>query len=249
MILPREGHLLLTLLMTLAAAGVATLVDERTAHAQGAGAGSAEGFVTDQSGNPLRGVKIVATSPTLIGKGRTTYTSAEGTFNLGGLTPGKYTFTATSPGLQTVIQDNIEVGITSPADINIMMEVKTAEERVVVVEKRQPVISTTKPAVEQSFDQQLIEAVPFRDTVNQFRDIVHSAPGSINLRVRGASTTQTAFLEDGFEIRDIFPPVRSAQAFEVQTAAYGADAPTWSGGVSNMITRSAPTTSSSSSRP
>src|SRR4029078_9269938 len=80
--------------------------------------------------------------------------------------------------------------------------------------------------------------MPFRDTVNQFRDIVHSAPGSINLRVRGASATQTAFLEEGFEIRDIFPPLRSAQAFEVQTAAYGADAPTWSGGVSNMVTRS-----------
>ena len=119
-----------------------------------------------------------------------------------------------------------------------MMEVKTAEQRVVVVEKRQPVISTTKAAVQQNYDQQLIEAVPFRDTVNQFRDIVHSAPGSINLRVRGAAATQTAFLEDGFEIRDIFPPIRSAQAFEVQTSAYGADAPTWSGGVSNMVTRS-----------
>ena len=203
-----------------------------------AGTGSADGFVTDQGGNPLRGVKIVAQSRTLIGKGRTTYTSAEGTFHLGGLTPGKYTFTATSPGLETVIQENIEIGIASPADINVMMEVKTAEQRVVIVEKRQPVISTTKAAVQQNYDQQLIEAIPFRDTVNQFRDIIHSAPGSINLRVRGASATQTAFLEDGFEIRDIFPPIRSAQAFEVQTSAYGADAPTWSGGVSNMVTRS-----------
>jgi len=240
--MPRERHLLFTLLLTVASPVVATvvttMVDERTAYAQGAGTGSADGFVTDQAGNPLRGVKILAESSTLIGKGRSTYTSAEGTFHLGGLTPGKYKFTATSPGLQTVVQDNIEIGISSPADVNVMMEVKTAEERVVVVEKRQPVISTTKATVQQSYDMELIEAVPFRDTVNQFRDIVLSAPGVINLRVRGASATQTAFLEDGFEIRDIFPPVRSAQAFEVLTAAYGADAPTWSGGVSNMVTRS-----------
>jgi len=232
--MPRKQLLLLTLLLTLAA----TVIEKRLAFAQGAGAGSIDGFVTDQSGNPLRGVKIVAESSAQIGKGRTTYTTAEGTFHLGGLTPGKFNITATSPGLQTVKQDSIEVGISSPADVNVMMEVKTAEERVVVVEKRNPVISTTKAAVQQSFDQKVIEAVPFRDTVNQFRDIVLSAPGSINLRVRGASSTQTAFLEDGFEIRDIFPPVRSAQAFEVQTAAYGADAPTWSGGVSNMVTRS-----------
>ena len=240
--MPRKRHALFTPLLILAATVVATvvaaMVDGRTAYAQGAGTGSADGFVTDQGGNPLRGVKIVAQSRTLIGKGRTTYTSAEGTFHMGGLTPGKYTFTATSPGLETVVQENIELGIASPAEINVMMQVKTAEQRVVIVEKRQPVISTTKAAVQQNYDQQLIEAIPFRDTVNQFRDIVHSAPGSINLRVRGASATQTAFLEDGFEIRDIFPPIRSAQAFEVQTSAYGADAPTWSGGVSNMVTRS-----------
>jgi hypothetical protein len=168
-------------------------------------------------------------------QGRTTYTSAEGTFHLGGLTPGKYIHPATSPGLETVVQENIEIGIASPADINVMMVVKTAEQRVVVVEKRQPVISTTKAAVQQNYDQQLIEAIPFRDTVNQFRDIVHSAPGSINLRVRGASTTQTAFLEDGFEIRDIFPPIRSAQAFEVRRRPMALTRPTWSGGVSNMV--------------
>ena len=45
-------------------------------------------------------------------------------------------------------------------------------------------------------------------------------------------------LEDGFEIKDNFPPIRSAQAFEAATAAYGADAPTAAGGVSNMVTRS-----------
>ncbi len=236
--MPRKQLLLLTLLLTVAATVVATAVDGRLAFAQSSGSGSLDGFVTDQSGNPLRGVKVVAQSATLIGKGRTTYTNAEGTFHMGGLTPGTFKITATSPGLQTVVQDSIEVGISSPADVNVMMEVKTAEERVVIVERRQPVISTTKAAVQQTFDQKILESIPFRDTVNQTRDILHSAPGAINLRVRGAATNQTTFLQDGFEIPDIFPPIRSAQAFEVQTAAYGADAPTSSGGVSNMVTKS-----------
>jgi len=65
--MPRERHLLFTLLLTVASPVVATvvttMVDERTAYAQGAGTGSADGFVTDQAGNPLRGVKVVAESP------------------------------------------------------------------------------------------------------------------------------------------------------------------------------------------
>jgi hypothetical protein len=226
----RKQLLLLTLLLILAGPSLA--------FAQGAGAGSIDGFVTDQDGNPLRGVKIVAESAAQIGKGRTTYTTAEGTFHLGAVTPGTFKITATSPGLQTVVHDDVVVGINSPADVNLMMEVKTAEAQVVIIEKRTPVISTTKATVQQSFEAKLIQAIPFRDTVNQFRDILHSAPGAINLRVRGGGAAQTQFLEDGFEIRDIFPPVRSAQAFEVQTAAYGADAPTAAGGVTNMVTRS-----------
>ena len=145
--------------------------------------------------------------------------------------------TATSPGLQTVIADNVEVQITSPAEVNLMMEVTTTQQAVTIVE-RAPVISTTKANVQQNFEAKVIRATPFRDTVNQFRDIMLSAPGVINLRVRGGGAGQTLFLEDGFEIRDNFPPIRSAQAFETQTAAYGADAPTAAGGFSNMVTRS-----------
>jgi hypothetical protein len=204
--------------------------------AQGGGR-SIDGFITDQTGNPLRGVKIEAESDALIGKPRRTYTNAEGTFHIGGLNPGKYKVTANSPGLQTVIQENVPVEITSAAEVNLMMEVQTEQATVTVIEKA-PTISTTKPNVKQSYDQKLVDAIPFRDTINQFRDVMHSAPGSINLRVRGGGVDQTLFLEDGFEIKDNFPPVRSAQAFEAQTAAYGADAPTASGGVSNMITRS-----------
>ena len=85
--MPRRQHLLFTLLLTLAATEVAITVDGRTAYAQGSGTGSADGFVTDQGGNPLRGVKIVAESRTLIGKGRTTYSSAEGTFHFGAEDP------------------------------------------------------------------------------------------------------------------------------------------------------------------
>jgi len=101
----RKQLLLLTLLLTLA---VPTRV-----FAQGAGAGSIDGFVTDQAGNPLRGVKVVAESSAQIGKGRSAYTSAEGTFHIGALTPGNFKITATSPGLQTVVQENVSVGITS----------------------------------------------------------------------------------------------------------------------------------------
>src|SRR4051812_7994563 len=80
--------------LVLVAALIGALSKQSGAFAESAGA--IDGFVTDQTGNPLRGVKIVAESAEQIGKGRTTHTSAEGTFHLGGLTPGKFKITATS---------------------------------------------------------------------------------------------------------------------------------------------------------
>src|SRR5215831_15653355 len=70
--------------LVLVVALMATLSKQSGAFAESAGA--IDGFVTDQTGNPLRGVTIVAESAAQIGKGRTTHTNAEGTFHLGGIT-------------------------------------------------------------------------------------------------------------------------------------------------------------------
>src|SRR5688572_27828092 len=72
--------------------------------------GSITGTVTDQTGVPLKGVKVSARSDTQIGGVKSAYTSEEGFFRVPGLQPGIFEITAISPGLKSVVQKQIRVG-------------------------------------------------------------------------------------------------------------------------------------------
>src|SRR3954463_16514988 len=84
-------------------------------------AGSLVGHVFDQTGQPLSGVKISATSPTQIGGAKVAYTNDEGFFRIPGLLPGTFEAAASAPRMQKVVQRNITVGITTPAEIDLVM--------------------------------------------------------------------------------------------------------------------------------
>ena len=215
----------------------AVLGGPSVAFGQGGQAGSIVGYVTDQSGNPLRGVKIVGDSDVRSGKPAVGYSTQDGEFHIMALMPGKYKVTATSPGMTPVVQQNITVGINSATEVNIVMEVQTAQETMTIVD-RPPVVSTSRAAVKETYDLEMVERIPFTEPINQFRDIIDMTPGTINRRVRGGGQRQTLFMQDGFEIKEQFPSLRSSAAFEIQTAGYGADAPTASGGIENLVTRS-----------
>jgi hypothetical protein len=215
----------------------AVLVGRSVAFGQGGQAGSITGYVIDQTGNPLRGVKILAVSDVLSGRLTSAYSDQEGAYHILALPPGVYKVTANAPGMTPVVQENIRVGINSATEVNIIMEVQTAQETMVIVD-RPPVVSTSRAAVKETYDLQMVERIPFTDPINQFRDIIDMTPGTINRRVRGGGQRQTLFTQDGFEIKEQFPSLRSSAAFEIQTAGYGADAPTASGGVENLVTRS-----------
>src|SRR5438552_15774725 len=97
---------------TLLTVGAIVLLAAR-AHGQGGVSGSISGNVTDESGNPIRGVKIVAASPTQIGGAKTTYTNGEGFFRFVQLQPGTFEVRASSQNLHTYVENDIKVGITA----------------------------------------------------------------------------------------------------------------------------------------
>ena len=109
------------LLITLALA----LVMQSPVFAQSGAAGSIVGTVTDQAGNPLKGVAIKAESSEQIGV-KTATSNEEGYFTILGLSPGNYKVTAEFPSMGTVIQDPVPVGITSSAELNFFMEAAVA---------------------------------------------------------------------------------------------------------------------------
>src|SRR3954462_15815265 len=81
--------------------------------------GTIVGTVYDQNGMPLAGVKISARSPTQIGGVRVTHTSGEGQFRMPGLQPGVFEVSAIAPSMKQVVQKDIRVGVTSPAEVQL----------------------------------------------------------------------------------------------------------------------------------
>src|SRR5829696_2780462 len=79
------------------------------AFAQSGQNGSIVGSVYDQSGTPIKGIKVVAKSDTQIGGPKTAYTNDEGTFRFVALQPGSFEVRASGPKLKDVIVKSIAV--------------------------------------------------------------------------------------------------------------------------------------------
>src|SRR5262245_785848 len=79
------------------------------AAAQTGQVGSITGYVFDEAGMPLKGIKISASSPTQIGGARVGYSNDEGLFRILQLAPGRFEVRASAPKLETIIHKDIEV--------------------------------------------------------------------------------------------------------------------------------------------
>jgi hypothetical protein len=213
-----------------------------SARAQDGANGTIVGNVFDQTGVPLKGVKISATSPTQIGGSKRTYTNDEGYFRIIGLQPGEFTVEASAPKLAKVIQKGIQVGISAAAEISVIMEVETTTEEVKVVEKA-PIVSTTTANVKEVYDEEFVDGLPTEDKHQPETFVQNSVPGvagggSRTFRARGGGDNQASVMLDGFFTKGLHSNYKSMAAMEVQTAGYGADGAVAPGGMLNMVTKS-----------
>ena len=186
---------------------------------------------------PLKGIKVTASSPTQIGGQRSGYTSDEGSFRILQLAPGKFEVRSSAPKLETIIMKDVDVGISAATELNIVMKVQTKTEEIAVVEKA-PLVVTTKANVTEKFDLEMVENLPHGSRDNVHNQMVNDVAGGMNGRVRGGTTNQTIFSQDGFEMRGQFPTLKSSAAYEVNTGGFGVDNPMASGGTINLVTKS-----------
>jgi hypothetical protein len=207
------------------------------AFGQGGNSGSIMGYVFDQTGNPLKGIKLVATSPTQIGGSKTAYSNDEGFFRFAALFPGTFEVRASAPKMKTYLQKEVKVGISSAAEISIVMEVEMAGVEEVKVVEKAPTVSTTTSNVKEVYDLEFVEAMPFNSRDQVFNQMVAQIGGAVGTRVRGGAGNQTIFTQDGFDMRDQYPVTKSSAAYEIQSAGYGADNATASGGLVNLVTK------------
>ena len=207
------------------------------ARAAGGQNGSIIGAVFDQSGMPLRGIKVTVSSDTEIGGVRTAYSNEEGRFRFAALSPGQFELRASATKLRTVIVKDVRVGISAPVEVNVLMEVETASEEVAIVE-RAPLVETKSAALKEVIDLDTIQAMPLADRNNAHEQLIGNAAGARGREVRGGRVNQTVFTQDGFDMREQFPTMKSSAAYEILTGGHGLDAPTASGAAVNLVTRS-----------
>ncbi len=216
-----------------------------TSWGQGGVNGSITGAVYDQTGQPIKGVKVGASSDTQIGGTKITYTDDDGTFRFVALQPGTFSVTATAPKLKTLHQKGIRVGVTTPAEVILLMDVETQVEEVKVVE-RAPVVSTTSATVKEVYDEEFIDSLPLDSRYGIESFVAHNTPGVYHVgsegtrsfKVRGGDTRQNAFYLEGFTMSRQEVTPKSLATVEVQTAGYGAEYANVPGGVMNLVSKS-----------
>jgi hypothetical protein len=207
--------------------------------AQGGDSGTIIGYVFDQTGAPLRGVKITVQSPTQFGGVRRAYSDDEGAFRFPQLVPGVFSVKAEAPKLRSVVQERLQVGINAPAEVNLVMEIAASRVEEVQVVDKAPVVSTTTANVKEVFDVDMVDSMPHDNRDVIFQQVTNYAAGAIRGgRIRGGGGGQTIYMMDGFNMLKQFPTVKANAAYEIQTAAYGAENATAPGGVVNLVSRS-----------
>jgi hypothetical protein len=208
------------------------------ARAQRGDSGSIVGFVYDQSGGPVKGVRITASSDTQIGGRKQVYSNSEGAFRFSALDPGVFDLRADAPRLRTFIQKSIKVGINAPVEVDIVMEVATTEVEEVKVVQKAPLVSTTTASIKETYDIDFVDSLAHDNRDVIFQQVPNYSAGVVNGRIRGGSTSQTIFTMDGFNLFHEYPTVKASAAYEIQTAGYGAENVMAPGGMVNMVSRS-----------
>jgi hypothetical protein len=171
--------------------------------------GAILGHVFDQSGMPLKGIKLQASSPTQIGGAKAVYSDEEGGFRFLGLQPGAFEVRASAPKMKTVVLKDVAVGISAPSEVNVVMEVETAAEEIAGGRAR-ALITTSKANVQRGFDLDMVEGLPHGS-----RDNIHIADGQRRRRRHqrphpGGGANQTIYTQDGFDIRGQFPTLKAS---------------------------------------
>src|SRR6266571_5120766 len=223
---------------------------------------SFQGTVADATGAVLPGAQVTA-SNVETGLKRTTTTSDEGRFLLSELPPGSYEMTVTLPGFETLVRKGMTLTVGQQANLALVMNVGTIDQRVVVTGDA-PIVETTQSSVSGVVEERRITELPLNG--RDFTQLALVEPAVVSLRntgsgeigrgfgtrmsIAGSRPDQTSWLLDGMNIKgstQFGTPgsagggllgVDGVREFQVLTANYGSEYGGTSGGVVNMITKS-----------
>jgi hypothetical protein len=216
------------------------------AFAQVSSTSKVEGKVVDNTGAPLPGVSIEATSPKLVGKA-TAVTDGEGNFRLFSLPSGTYTVVFTLQGFKTLIRKDVVIQMSQTITLNVDLEQSALEESITVV-GQSPLIDVKSTVKGQTMTKEVFMSLP---RSRNFDGLLSTVPGvqydnkTGGLSVDGATGTENMWYMDGTDITGVHIGTRAQSAVmelieevKVTASGYTAEFGGSMGGVVNVITRS-----------
>ena len=197
-------------------------------------------------GDPLPGVRVIATSPRLQGP-RATVTDARGAYLIPFLPPGDYELSFEMDQMQTRKEMlTLSGDMTDTVDVDLKLAAMTEEIIVTADKQMTAVIEAT--SVGANFKQELIDVLP---TARTFEAITLLAPGvnaggpSDNIIISGAMSYDSLYLVNGMIVNENLRgqphDLYIEDAIEettVQTGAISAEYGHFTGGVVNALTKS-----------
>ncbi len=215
--------------------------------------GQIEGFVKDPAGAVIKGARVVATSPSLIGQ-QEVKSDGEGHYRLFNLPPGTYAIAIDAQGFRTTEQKDVVVNLDRTTTLNMDLSPAGATETVTVTSGDAAPLDATSSETNTVVSETLFSRIPTSRTLSSVisiapsvtagglrdangREAAPSIGGSSgpenNYILDGVSTTDPAFGTQGSNIAFDF-----IQEVQVKTFGFSAEYGHATGGIINAITKS-----------
>lgn len=219
---------------------VLSLIFVTTTFGQNLTAARIEGVVADESGAPMPGVTIIATSPSLQVAARNAVSDAKGEYRFLELPTGVYSIQFELQGFQTAIRSDVTLTAGFAARINIVMKIGGVSERVTVSGESLIVDVSTTRGGQTLHTEQLLTVLPgnktMADAISMSPGLVNTAgqnPGSLGLDGRprfetyglGSNNTNTTMMLDGVQLisNNPLPDLGTTYEIDVRTFGNGAE--------------------------
>ncbi|MBK9314104.1 MAG: TonB-dependent receptor [Acidobacteria bacterium] len=166
------------------------------------------GTVVDPQGNAVVNATVTITNEAT-GAARTATTSSDGTFQIPQVIPGTYRVRVEGQGFATIVQENVNVLVSTPLTLNLAFKQVGAVSETVTVQGGETTINTTDATIGNNFVAQQITQLPLnaRNVVG----LLSLQPGvTPDGSVTGSRSDQANVTLDGVDVNE----QQGASAFE-----------------------------------
>ena len=180
------------------------------------------GRVTDASGAIIPGATVKLTS-VATGASRLNTTAGGGEYQFSQLAPGRYTLSVTAAGFGSIEKTNMDLLVSQPATVNVVLPAASVKQEVTVTSSVQPVLNTTDATLGNAFDRTQVASLPLdarnvpdlltlqpgvtflgrADDAQSTQGVGNNATDSRAGSVNGGRSDQANITLDGIDVNDI----------------------------------------------